>query len=125
MCSPLWSHEIAGADPRACCGRRSFLIEGAMSHLSRTAVALAALLTTACSTDERSPFADITAPAAQVQLSGFAAPSGIVTIAQGDAEASVWPYTSTGFSTTPQDPINLVFRSEERRVGKSVVLGGR
>src|SRR5688500_3879870 len=124
MCPLAEAHEIAGADPRTCCGQRSFLIEGSMSHMSRTAVAVVALLTTACSTDERSPFADITAPAAQVQLSGFAAPSGIVTITQGDAEALVWPYTSTGFSTTPQDPINLVFlgAADPRQI-RSTLLG--
>lgn len=32
-----------------------------------------------------------------------------MTIAQGDVEASAWPYTSTGFATTGQDPVNIVF----------------
>ena len=80
-----------------------------MSHLSRVSAVVLIVASFACAADHDTSVSEVTAPASQVQLSGFAAPSGIVTVASGDAQADVWPYTSTGFSTSPQDPVNLVF----------------
>jgi hypothetical protein len=66
----------------------------------------------------------ITGPVEQVQLSGFAAPSGLIPVQLNDVEATVWPYTSTGFSTSPQDPINLIFAgSADPRQIRSILLG--
>ena len=95
-----------------------------MSHMSRWAALVAAPLSFACSPDDGSPVSDLTGPAAQVQLSGFTAPSGLVNITNEGAESSVWPYTSTGFSTTPQDPINLIFlgAADPRQI-RSTLLG--
>jgi hypothetical protein len=82
--------------------------------MSRIKIASALVLTlaaSACESDRVTSLNEITAPpAAQVQLNGFAAPSSnVVSVAQGGDEASIWSYTSTGFSTTPQDPVNLIF----------------
>jgi hypothetical protein len=95
-----------------------------MLQMSRWAALVAAPLAFACAPDEITSVAEMRTPAAQVQLNGFAAPSGIVTISSGDVEAAVWPYTSTAFSTTPQDPINLVFMgAADPREIRSVLLG--
>ena len=95
-----------------------------MSQKSRLAGLAAIALTMACGSDEVPSVADVIAPATQVQLSGFAAPSGIVTIVSGDVETAVWPYTSTGFSTTGQDPVNLIFLGEaDPRQIRSTLLG--
>jgi hypothetical protein len=80
-----------------------------MSQQSRWAVLVSVLLIAACNSDESFPVADMTAPISPAQLHGLAAPSGIVTVGEGSGATEVWPYTSTGFSTTGQDPINLVF----------------
>jgi hypothetical protein len=80
-----------------------------MSRLSKVSAIVLLLVSSACAADKDPSVSELTAPVSQAQLSGFAAPSGIVTVASGDAETEVWPYTSTGFSTSPQDPINLVF----------------
>lgn len=78
---------------------------------NQAAAVLLILVAAACDTDRGTPMNDITGPAAArtQQQTEFPAPSGIVTLSQGDTEADAWPYTSTGFSTTPQDPVNLVF----------------
>jgi len=81
-----------------------------MSRIKQVSAVVLILVASACDGDRKSPLNEITAPpSAQVQSNGFAAPSGIVTVAEGGIEASVWPYTSTGFSPSPQDPVNLVF----------------
>jgi hypothetical protein len=83
-----------------------------MSRVTNQAAAvLLILVAAACDTDRGTPTNDITGPApARTQHQTEApAPSGIVTLSQGDTETEAWPYTSTGFSTTPQDPVNLVF----------------
>jgi hypothetical protein len=97
--------------------------------LGVSAAGLLFVVASACDTAQDPTSADalITnarTPSAQVQLSGFAAPSGLVTIQQGDIDATVWPYTSTGFSTTPQDPINLVFTgAADPRQIRATLLG--
>src|SRR5689334_22390876 len=95
-----------------------------MSNFSRMAAALLVVVAaSACTTDDQPSIASgIAGPSKQVQLNGFTAPSTLVTVA-GDRE--VWPYTSTGFSTTPQDPINLVFTgaaSDPRQI-RATLLG--
>jgi hypothetical protein len=66
----------------------------------------------------------ITGPVDQVQLSGFPAPSGLIPVNADDVVTTVWPYTSTGFSTSPQDPINLIFTgSADPRQIRSILLG--
>ena len=57
-----------------------------MSQKSRLAGLAAIGLTMACGSDEVPSVADVIAPAAQVQLSGFAAPSGIVNIVFGEVD---------------------------------------
>jgi hypothetical protein len=92
-----------------------FLSGGAMSRtLGVSAAGLLFVVASACDTAQDPTSADVAithaqTPRAEVQLNGFTAPAQLVTIQQGDVDATVWPYTSTGFSTTPQDPINLVF----------------
>lgn len=91
-----------------------------MSRISRVSVAVLVTLAAACSTDNAST-PGITGPSAEVQLSGFAAPSGLVEV----SGVEIFPYTSTGFSTTPQDPINLVFTgaaSDPRQI-RAALLG--
>ncbi|MGK2962238.1 MAG: hypothetical protein ACSLFK_08840 [Gemmatimonadaceae bacterium] len=80
-----------------------------MSRFSMVSAVLVALVAAGCTSDQMPTAPNAATPRAGVQLSGFAAPSGTVTIAQGDVEATVWPYTSNGFGTSPQDPINLIF----------------
>ena len=81
-----------------------------MSRTTNLAAAVFVILAASACDEDRNALAPdgITAPKAS-QLSEFAAPAGIVTLSLAGAEADVWPYTSTGFGTTPQDPVNLVF----------------
>jgi len=94
-----------------------------MSRYSNVAAVLLVVAAAACNPDQQP---SITGPMAatksQVQLNGFTAPSTLVTVAD---DREVWPYTSTGFSTTPQDPINLVFTgaaSDPRQI-RATLLG--
>ena len=80
-----------------------------MSRFSMVSASVFALVTSGCAAEHVPTAPDIASPVEAVQLSGFAAPSGTVTISQGNVEATVWPYTSNGFGTSPQDPINLIF----------------
>lgn len=80
-----------------------------MSRIPLVSSILLAVLSVGCSSDQLATAPDTTTPREKIQLSGFAAPPGAVTIAVGDVEATVWPYTSNGFGTSPQDPINLIF----------------
>ena len=90
-----------------------------------SATVLLSVVVAACDTTQDITAVDhIVAPGAQIQLSGLAAPSGLVTIQQGDIDATVWAYTSTGFSTSPQDPINLVFAgAADPRQIRAMLLG--
>ena len=81
-----------------------------MSRVPNLAAAVIVILAaSACDSDRNDlPADEITAPRASQSIE-FAAPAGIVSVTQGGVDTQVWPYTSTGFSTTPQDPVNLVF----------------
>ena len=81
-----------------------------MSRTTNLAAAVFVILAASACDEDRNALAPagITAPKAS-QLSEFAAPAGIVALSLAGVEADVWPYTSTGFGTTPQDPVNLVF----------------
>ncbi|HKY98421.1 MAG TPA: hypothetical protein VJL35_11235 [Gemmatimonadaceae bacterium] len=81
---------------------------------NQAAAALIILFASACDTDRGTPLNDVTSPAQArgEQQTEAPAPSGLVTLSQGGTEAEAWPYTSTGFSTSPQDPVNLVFLGE-------------
>jgi hypothetical protein len=97
-----------------------------MSRTSALAAAVVLVVVGSACDSDVSPVATkaLAAPKAQVQLNGFAAPSGLVTLTYGDRDATVWPYTSTGFSTTPDDPINLVFTgAADPRQIRAVLLG--
>ena len=65
------------------------------------------LLAPSCDTDSLAPVPDRSGPA------GFDAaansPGLLVPIAVPGGTLSLWPYTGTDFSGTPQDPLNLIF----------------
>jgi len=53
-----------------------------MSRIKQVSAVVLILVASACDGDRKSPLNEITAPpSAQVQSNGFAAPSGIVTVA--------------------------------------------
>src|SRR4029078_7501987 len=86
-----------------------------------TAAVVVTLASSACSTENGSS-PDITGPGVRSQISTFAAPSGLVSVVSG---VEAFPYTTTGFSTTPQDPINVVFTgaaSDPRQI-RAILLG--
>jgi hypothetical protein len=91
-----------------------------MKRFSNVAASVLLVAAAACSDQDRAITGDITAPSFD-KVSTFAAPAGLATVA-GNRE--IWPYTSTGFSTTPQDPINLVFTgaSDPRQI-RATLLG--
>jgi hypothetical protein len=93
-----------------------------MSRFPKVAAALLALAAAACNTDNTSPIGIIAGPLSQMEANTFAPPSGTVTVA---GNKGVWSYTSTGFSTTPQDPINLVFTgaAADPRQIRQILLG--
>jgi hypothetical protein len=94
-----------------------------MSRSIKVAAALLVVAAAACSTDDAPSIGGgIAGPLEQHNLSGFAAPGGLATVA---VNKEVWPYTSTGFSTTPQDPINLVFtgQASDPRQIREILLG--
>src|SRR5678816_3704277 len=93
--------------------------------LTLSSAALLLVVVSACDTAQDPISADaVTAPRAQVQLNGFAAPTGLVTIQHGDGDATMWPYTSTGFSTSAQDPVNLIFTgAADPRQIRATLLG--
>jgi hypothetical protein len=58
---------------------------------------------------------------------GSAAPSPLVDVTAGGSTQRLWPFTGTDFSSTPQDPINLVFvgAADARNVRNALLsLGG-
>lgn len=95
-----------------------------MSRFSMLPAVVLAMVAAGCTSDQMPTAPDKATPRSGVQLSGFAAPSGTVTLTQGDVDATVWPYTSNGFGTSPQDPINLVFLgTADPREIRSTLLG--
>jgi hypothetical protein len=69
-------------------------------------------------------FAPVPADADPASLAAAAPPPGLlvpITVAGGSL--SIWPYTGTDFTGTPQDPINLVFtgRSDPRAIRSALM----
>ena len=64
------------------------------------------LLALSCDTDSLAPVADHSGPAFDAAATP---PALLVPIAVPGGMLSIWPYTGTDFSGTPQDPLNLVF----------------
>jgi hypothetical protein len=95
-----------------------------MSRFTDAAAVVLVLLSAACNADLGPDARTASAPQKQVQLSGFAAPAGLVTLTTEGEQTEVWPYTSTGFSTSAQDPVNLVFTgAADPRQIRSTLLG--
>ena len=94
--------------------------------LSRAVASIATLVfaVAACS-DDRNPVAPVIPGAIQTQINGNepAAPNGLVTVALGSESLSLWPFTGSDFSGTPQDPINLIFlgKADPREIRASLM----
>src|SRR5688572_25462229 len=96
---------VSRLDENAASLKAHHSMEGSMSRTTNLAAAVFVILAASACDEDRNALAPdgITAPKAS-QLSEFASPAGIVTLSLAGVEADVWPYTSTGFGTTPQDP---------------------
>src|SRR5437763_8768761 len=96
--------------------------------LSRAAAAIAAALVfavAACS-DDTSPVAPtLPGPSihAQINANEPPAPSGLVSVSLGSESLSLWPFTGSNFSGTPEDPINLIFlgKADPREIRASLM----
>ena len=79
------------------------------------------LVALGCDTDPVAPVTDWSGPAA---FDAAAAPPALlVPLAVPGGALSVWPYTGTDFSGTPQDPLNLVFTggSDPRAIRRALM----
>jgi hypothetical protein len=80
------------------------------------------LLGLSCDTDSLAPARDDSEPGS---FAAAAPPPGLlVPIPVEGGSLSIWPYTGTDFTGTPQDPINLVFtgRSDPRAIRSALMV---
>jgi hypothetical protein len=83
-----------------------------MSRITRLCIAALCLVSAECQSDRDPNTASITAPSAATSstlVNSYPAPSGLATVSLASGDLTLWPYTSTGFSVTGEDPVNLIF----------------